>query len=58
LRSFKVFGVGHDGRAHALQEIRARSPGEARAIAERMFADCPVIEIWEASVLIARLKRA
>jgi hypothetical protein len=41
-----------------MQDIEAASASEARALAERMFLDCPVVEVWEASVLVARLKRA
>jgi hypothetical protein len=57
VRIFKVFGVGGDGRSTDVQEIRALSPEEARAAAERMFPHSAMVEVWEASVLIARIGR-
>ena len=58
MRTFSVYGVRDDGHAVAAEEVSAASPAEACVIAERMFADCPLVEVWEESVLIARIRRA
>ncbi|WP_436017876.1 hypothetical protein [Phenylobacterium sp. LjRoot219] len=55
--AFNVFGVGSDDRALANTEVCASSPAEACAIAELMFGDCALVEVWEEAVLIARIRR-
>lgn len=56
VRKFNVFGVGRDGRALAGKELTAPSPDDACLIAARMFSDCAFVEVWEETVLIARIR--
>ena len=57
MRRFNIFGVRGDGHAVAAQEVLAASPAAACALAEQMFPDCALVEVWEESVLIARMRR-
>jgi hypothetical protein len=57
LRTFNIFAVEGDGRAVAAQEVRAAAPDEACALAEQLYPDCELVEVWEESVLIARMRR-
>lgn len=57
MRTFNIFGVRGDGRAVAAQEVRAASPADACALAEQMFLECALVEVWEEAVLIARMRR-
>lgn len=56
VRIFQVFGLLND-KAVSRAEITAEDPGEARRIASGMFGQCPVVEVWEQAILIARIRR-
>jgi hypothetical protein len=56
VRTFKIFGLS-DGRVFAAREIRCASTSQARAQAEGLFPECELVEVWEASVMIARIRR-
>ncbi|CAN7554812.1 hypothetical protein LJR219_003973 [Phenylobacterium sp. LjRoot219] len=58
MRMFNVFGVCGEGRAVAAQELHAASPADACALAEQMFPDCALVEVWEEAVLITRIRRS
>lgn len=57
LRTFSVFGIRDDDRAVAAEQVCAASPADVRTLAEQMFPECAHIVVWEASALIARIRR-
>jgi hypothetical protein len=57
-RTFSVFGINEeDGVTGAQHVVGKYSNADVEAVARDLFRHCAVIEIWEASILIARIRR-
>jgi hypothetical protein len=57
VRRFTLYGLTGDGHVSQVRELEASSPLEARREAEALMSDHETVEVWEHSVLIARIKR-
>ena len=55
--TFDIFGINEEDSVTAAEHIIGDySNTDVEAVARTLFHNCTIIEIWEASVLIARIR--